>query len=197
MRSILPALLFLILFPIPLHAEVSAEHAARMAESQKLFSAQVRGILKENCVRCHGGEKTKSEFDLTSRESLLKGGDQGAAIVIGKSKESLLYQAVAHLDKDLSMPPKKPKLPEEAIAAIAKWIDLGAAYDQSLIAKSKGEKAPMQVGDEDRAYWAYAPLQNVTPPAADSSQTEIDRFIAATYLEKGLTPANLVPKRTL
>ncbi len=179
-------------------AEVKPDHAAKMEESQKLFTTQVRGLLKENCVRCHGGKKTKSGFDLTTREGLLKGGDEDVTVVVGKSKESLLYQAIAHLDKDLAMPPKKPKLPDDAIAAIAKWIDLGAAYDKPLVEKSKGEKAPMQVDDEDRAFWTYAPLIKTTPPPeSDWSDTAIDRFISAVHRENGLVPAQVIGKRKL
>ncbi len=195
MRRFFTALPFL---SAALFAAVPDDHAARMAESRELFTAQVRGILMENCMKCHGGEKTKSGFDLTSREGLLKGGDQDVGAVPGKSAESLLYQAVAHLDQDLAMPPKKPKLPAESIAAIAKWIDLGAAYDKPLLEKSDGERAPLVVSSEDRNYWAYAPLREVAPPAAgDQSLTAIDRFIAAGYHQAGLTPAGPVGKRKL
>ena len=191
------AAFFLAALALPAMA-VTPEHAAKMAESRELFFKQVRGILKENCVRCHGGEKTKSGFDLTTREGLLIGGDQDAAIVAGKSKESLLYQAVAHLDKELAMPPKKPKLPAESIAAIAKWIDLGAAYDKPLVDKSSREKAPMQVGRKDRAYWAYAPLREGPPPTTgDASLGDIDRFISAVHREKGLVASNAIPRSTL
>ena len=195
MARVLPILILAILAPCAPAA--NPDHAAKMAESQKLFSTKIRGLLNEHCVRCHGGEKTKSGFDLATRETLLKGGDQGNGIVPGKPKESLLYQAVTHLDKDLAMPPKKPQLPKEDIAAIEKWIALGGAYDKPLLEKSR-DKSPMEVSDKDRAYWAYAPLHQGAPPTSgDASHTDIDRFILSEHLKEGLVAANSLDRRKL
>ena len=52
---------------------VEQDHATKMAASQALFDQTVSTILKEHCLRCHGGEKTKSGLDLVTRESLMKG----------------------------------------------------------------------------------------------------------------------------
>ena len=173
-------------------------HAARMAASQKLFSSTVRGILKEHCVRCHGGDKTKSGLNLVTREAVLRGGDQGVAIVPGKPGESLLYRAVAHLEEELAMPPKKPQLPADAIATIEEWIALGAAYDQPLLDRSKAEKAPLQVSDKDRRYWAYAPLlESAPPPTENNASSEIDRYLAAKRREHGLVAAAPLDPRKL
>ncbi|MDP6207768.1 MAG: DUF1549 domain-containing protein, partial [Roseibacillus sp.] len=173
-------------------------HAARMAASQKLFSSRVSGILKEHCVRCHGGDKTKSGLNLVTREALLKGGDQGVAIVPGKPGESLLYLATAHLEEELAMPPKKPPLPAEAVAAIEEWIALGAAYDQPLLNKSAAEKTPLQVTDEDRRYWAYAPLRGDAPPPSENNVSSgIDRYLAAKRREHGLVAATPLDPRKL
>src|ERR1700730_17145148 len=46
-------------------ADVSPDHASEMTLSMELFKGQVRGLLEQNCLKCHGGEKTKGEFDLT------------------------------------------------------------------------------------------------------------------------------------
>ena len=56
--------------------------------------AEVKAILVENCVKCHGGEKTKGEFDLTSREGLLHPGSEGANVVPGKAGESRLMKLI-------------------------------------------------------------------------------------------------------
>ena len=45
---------------------VEQEHAAKMTASQNLFRETVGTILKEHCVECHGGEKTKSCLLYTS-----------------------------------------------------------------------------------------------------------------------------------
>src|SRR5882762_9211859 len=104
-----------------------------VARGENLFQ-DARGILVENCVKCHGGEKTKGEFDLTSREGLLHPGSEGANVVVGKSGESRLMKLIRHIDEP-NMPQKGNKLSEAQIAKIASWIDAGAPYDTPLIAK--------------------------------------------------------------
>src|SRR5579884_3318296 len=64
----------------------------------------VPALLQQKCGACHGGSSGMSGLKVTARETLLKGGSRGPAIVPGKSSESLLYKAVAHVG-DLSMPP--------------------------------------------------------------------------------------------
>jgi cytochrome c553 len=46
-------------------------------EGERLFSLKVRQVLSSKCFACHGEEskKVKGEFDLTTREGLLKGGE--------------------------------------------------------------------------------------------------------------------------
>ena len=110
---------------------VVPDHAAKMARGQEVFTKSVRALLTDRCVKCHGGEKTRSGFDLTTREALLKGGDKGLVVVPGQAKASRLYRFVAHLD-DPAMPPKEEKLSDAAVAQVAEWIDLGAPYDKPL-----------------------------------------------------------------
>ncbi len=61
-----------------------------MAKGTELFKTSVRGILQAKCVKCHSGERIEGEFDMGTRESLLKGGGRGAAVVPGDHKKSLL-----------------------------------------------------------------------------------------------------------
>ena len=75
------------------------QHAKDMAKGLALFKSDVRAVLKAHCVKCHGGDKTRSEFDLTTRAGLLKGGEEGVAVVSGKGKASRLYKLIAHLEK--------------------------------------------------------------------------------------------------
>ena len=55
---------------------------------------------------------------------ILRGGDSGAAVVVGKPDESLLVEAVRQ-QNGLAMPPDG-KLDEEQIAALTQWIHAGA-----------------------------------------------------------------------
>ena len=81
----------LLMFPLgQALADVAPDHAEKMASGLKLFKNGVSRTLKQHCVKCHGGEKTRGEFDLTTREALLKGGSEGAAILPGNAKASRL-----------------------------------------------------------------------------------------------------------
>src|SRR4051812_27879451 len=75
----------------PAAPALPADHAAKMARGRELFVKNVRQVLTDRCVKCHGGGKTRGGLDLTSREALLKGSDKGPVLVPGKSKESKLY----------------------------------------------------------------------------------------------------------
>ena len=101
------------------------DHAAKMTRGLELFKKQVRQVLTQRCLRCHGGKSVESEFDLSDRDKLLHGGTTGPAIVLGNSKDSLLIKLVNHA-KEPHMPHNAAKLPAQAVAAIAAWIDDGA-----------------------------------------------------------------------
>src|SRR4051794_26941866 len=94
------SLSLLVLLPAATFAAepVPPDHAARMAASQKLFKEKVRPFLVSQCLDCHGGAKTKSGFNLATRDLLLKGGDRGVAVVPGKGRESALVKSVARED---------------------------------------------------------------------------------------------------
>ncbi len=199
-RRLLSAVVLALLASSPTFAEppVAPDHAEKMAHGQEIFTKSVRALLTDKCLRCHGGEKTRSGLDLSSRDGLLKGGDKGPVVVVGRSKESRLFQYVAHLDKPV-MPPKEDKLPAAALAQLAAWIDSGAPYDKPLIEKTVAKK-PMRVTDEDRRYWAFLPLHRPPEPAVKNAawrRTPIDSFVLAKLEEKGLTPNAPADRRKL
>src|SRR5262249_30544897 len=159
------------------------------AKGRELFNKHVRPILLDRCVKCHGGDKIKGELDLATRDSLLKGGTHGAAIVPGKAKASRLYKLINH-EQEPKMPARQAKLSDAETAQIAAWIDTGAPYDNPLIERKDTAKKPRVVTDEDRKFWSFQPLKTSPPPAVKNSdwcRTSIDRFILAKLEEKGLT----------
>ena len=89
-----------------------------------LFDAQVAPLLRRACVGCHDAETRKGRLDLSSLEALSKGGKNGAVIVRGKSKASLLMDRVTRRDGK-TMPPKKAGKPlsDEDVAILRRWID--------------------------------------------------------------------------
>lgn len=167
------------------------DHAEKMAQSLTVFKTDVRAVLTENCVKCHGGEKTLSNFNLTTREGLLVGGVSGVSVIAGNAKESRLIDYLAHR-KQPFMPLDQPRLSDEAISKIAKWIDLGAAYDKPLGDQAAKRPSPLQVTNNDREYWAYAPLQKIFPKDAS-----IDSFVRSKHHEKHLAAAPAASQSTL
>ncbi len=96
------------------------------------FSSEIRPILETSCTKCHGRGKEKGGFKIDNRETFLKGGDSGPAIVIGKSDQSLLIQLVMGFDPETVMPAKGSKLKPEQIGLIRAWIDQGAKWDKEV-----------------------------------------------------------------
>lgn len=96
------------------------------------FAADVLPLLEKACLRCHGTERPKGGFRLDSRESALKGGSSGAAILPGDSAKSPLIHYVARLVADLEMPPegKGDPLTAAEIGVLRKWIDQGASWGE-------------------------------------------------------------------
>ena len=181
--------------------KVVADHAAKMTKGLAIFKDQVRPILVKRCVRCHGDSSVESGFDINDRDRLLRGGDSGPAILVGNSKDSSLYKLITHA-REPHMPHKRAKLPTEAIASIAAWIDLGAPYDAPLVAgKTKGPVwTTTVVPDEARRFWSFQPLRRVEPPAVKDvpfCKTPVDRFLLAKLEAAKLKPNRAVERRQL
>ena len=104
------------------------------------FATQIRPLLEQKCLSCHGSDKQKAGLRLDSRAALLKGGDHGPAIVPGDTAKSLLLQAVRHATKDLAMPPKE-KLADKDIAALEAWVKNGAPWPEPVAVLFEDEPA--------------------------------------------------------
>src|SRR3954454_21086698 len=102
-----------------------------------LLPAQIQPLLREHCQQCHNDSTKSSGLALTSRESILAGGNRGPAIKPGAPSESLIVKAVEQ-SGDLKMPPGR-KLPPDQIAVIRQWIESGAEWPKEETAgKPKG-----------------------------------------------------------
>src|SRR5437016_13441206 len=77
----------------------------------KVFArtGEVMQLLEARCIRCHDQAKSRGNFDLSTRDKLLRGGESGPAIVPGEPKKSLLYRLVSSADES-AMPESGPKL---------------------------------------------------------------------------------------
>jgi hypothetical protein len=82
-------------------AEVGRGGETREGPGAEAIEARVRPVLAR-CAGCHGGDEPAGELDLSTRESALRGGDSGAAVLPGDPAASPLYRKVVAR----KMPPK-------------------------------------------------------------------------------------------
>ena len=84
------------------------------------YEKQIQPLFAKHCVECHKADKDESGFRIDLGHLAIKGGDRGAAIVPGKSDESILYQALIGKGDATAMPYEKPRLPAADIDLIKK-----------------------------------------------------------------------------
>jgi hypothetical protein len=167
-------------------------------EGAEFFEKKIRPILVENCFKCHGGGKKKGSLALDSRAGLLRGGDNGPAVVPGKPEESRLLEAVSYKNVELQMPPKG-RLPENAVRDLTTWIQMGAPWPVQRDATATAAKGGLDIEQRKRAHWAWRPVRPSPPPAVRNAAWPlgaVDRFILARLEEKGLAPAADADRRT-
>jgi hypothetical protein len=162
------------------------------------FDKEVRPILQANCFKCHGDGKLRSGLSLASRAGLLQGGDRGPVISPDRPEDSALLKAINYKG-DLEMPPSG-KMSQKEIDILTRWVKSGSPYpDTAGVAALPGSRA-MQVTAQDRAYWAYRPVQRPAVPAVKDSawlRNPLDALILAKLEAKGLAPAAPADRRAL
>jgi hypothetical protein len=175
-----------------MHRLVAASLVCVISALGQSLPEQAAKILGANCTSCHGSGLRVSDLDLRTRDSMVKGGTRGAALVAGKAEESRLYRFAAGLDQP-QMPPGK-KLSDADLATLKAWIDAGAELTVAPVATGSlaaAEERP--ITESERKYWAF---QKPVRPAAPA-ENAIDHFLALKWKAKGLTPAPRASKQVL
>src|SRR5207253_1918352 len=100
---------------------------------QVQFNRDIRPILSENCVKCHGphAPSRKGNLRLDNRDSAFAPAEAGkTALVPGDLKKSELWSRVSTADPDDKMPPRKSgkKLTPREVALLKRWIEQGATW---------------------------------------------------------------------
>jgi cytochrome c553 len=163
----------------------------------EFFEKHIRPVLVDHCYNCHslGAEKgVKGGLLLDTRDALLKGGDNGPAIVAGDPEKSLLIRAVRYHDENLQMPPKGKKLSDQQIEDLAAWVKMGAPDPRT------GQPGTQNSKLETQAHWAFKPVQAPPPPAIKNRklvETPVDQFLLAKLEPKGLVLSPRADQRTL
>ncbi len=174
----------------------AASSTAAGDERDDFFENNVRPLLAERCVKCHGAEKQSGGLRLDSADGLQKGGDSGQAVVAGNADESLLLAAVRYGD-DLQMPPDA-RLKDAEVNMLAHWIATGAHWPPAATVQSSAS-------DPASRHWAFQPVQSPTPPTLETSdaaekaflRNPIDAFVLRRLQQANLTHSPEADRRTL
>ncbi len=137
------------------------------------FSRDIRPILNQNCVACHGGVRQKNGVSFIFRDEAMGVGKSGRrTIVPGKPEASELIARLTSTDPETRMPYYyAPPLPPEQIALLRQWIKEGAQWED---------------------HWSFvAPKPQPLPPVKRSrwERQPLDRFILARLEKEGLEPS--------
>jgi Protein of unknown function (DUF1549)/Protein of unknown function (DUF1553)/Planctomycete cytochrome C len=144
------------------------------------FSRDIRPILNQNCVACHGGVRQKNGVSFIFREEALGRGKSGRpTIVPGNPDASEFMARLTTTDPEARMPYHGPPLPPQQIALLRRWIKEGAKWED---------------------YWAFVPpVPHPLPQVkhADWVRQPMDRFILARLEKEGLKPSPEADKAVL
>ncbi|MFK7922415.1 MAG: DUF1553 domain-containing protein [Bacteroidia bacterium] len=131
--------------------------SAESPNDQLSFNRDVRPILNQHCLSCHGGVRQNGGFSLLFEADAYLPTESGqTAIVPGDADASELFRRLKHSDPEIRMPYDAPSLGEREIEIIGRWIDQGAKWE---------------------THWAYQKPQKTTPPI--DSIAAIDAFVKA------------------
>ena len=189
-----PRLLFLLLVVL---ANVLAPTFARAddAASVEWFEKKIRPVLIKYCYECHSASSKNlgGKLRLDFRDGLLKGGESGSAVTVGKPESSPLILALKY--DGLEMPPSG-KLPDSVTADFEKWIQLGLT-DPRTPPKSDEPEPTRKVTKE--SLWSLLPIVDYEIPVAGAgwAETPIDHFIAERHEAEGLSVVAYASPRDL
>jgi len=135
------------------------------------FNQQIRPILNERCVDCHGGIRRQGDLSLLFRHEALAEGESGQkAIVPFEADQSELLRRISHPDPAHRMPKDDLPLSEQDIQTLHAWIEQGAMWED---------------------HWAYVPPERPKVPEVSDPgwiREPMDAFILAKLDQLDLIP---------
>ena len=98
------------------------------------FTKDIQPLLETRCLECHNPNKVKGDLLMDTVANMIKGGEAGPSIVVGKPEESELLKRIT-LEKghDDIMPPKGEPFSPEQTGLIKQWIAEGAKVPDGLV----------------------------------------------------------------
>ena len=145
------------------------------------FETQIRPLLVNKCITCHGLKKQSGGLRLDSGEALAKGGKKGQIVDLQTPSSSRLLKAVHRDGATKAMPPDED-LSSKEIASLEKWVINGAKWPS---------KVSLLYG---KNHWAFEPLAtNPTP----GSINLVDQWIDQGLVQKNLKPLEKASRNVL
>lgn len=144
------------------------------------FNHDVRPIINNKCIACHGGVKESGGLSFMLRESALeKLKSDKFAIIPGNAKGSEIMARITSHDPEFRMPMNEEPLSKEEIKTLEKWINQGAEWQN---------------------HWAFEkPIPKELPEIynKDWIKNPIDQFILKKLENQDLLPSDEADKITL
>lgn len=138
------------------------------------FASEIRPILNENCVACHGGVKEAGGVSFIYREQALGKGESGLPVIVpGQPDTSEMMRRILSDDPEDVMPKPEhgPPLKPAQTDLIRQWITEGAEW---------------------REHWSFVPPANHPLPKisqTDWPRRDLDHFILAKIEQAELQPS--------
>ena len=144
------------------------------------FSTQIKPILNDNCITCHGGVKKNAGFSLLFEEEAFAITESGKpAIIPGDAAGSELIRRLKEDDPELRMPYEKPKLSDAEIDLLTRWIDQGAEW---------GEHWAYSLPESVEVPSITVEASIVPEPSTDFLKNSIDNFVLTRLESERLEP---------
>ncbi|MFP6893573.1 MAG: PSD1 and planctomycete cytochrome C domain-containing protein [Opitutales bacterium] len=145
------------------------------------FGKDVKPVLERRCAKCHAYGERKGGLSIETRESLLKGGEDGKVVEAGKTTGSLFLDLLVEKDSADRMPQKADKMPDDEIALLQAWVKEGLPWDEGFAFRHP--KALM------------APRVVQVPPARGEMKNPVDRLLKPYFVKQGVKHSKPVDDR--
>lgn len=158
--------------------------AEEKAPPKVTYDDDVKPIFQQKCFSCHNPDKKSADLDLTNFTNLMQGGASGASVEAGDASASYLYDLVSHKSEPI-MPPESPKIPDEMIETIRKWIEGGLLENSGSTAKaSKKKKFDMGLAGPSTERPSVVPLparMSLEPVLYSPQRTAVDAIATSPW----------------
>ena len=154
-------------------------------------------VLTRRCIECHNASEQKGGLDLSTRESVLAGGESGKVIDTSSPEDSYLLQRVIDGEMPPSIRGKAQKLPLDEIAVLTNWIKSGTSWPNGVTLDLFSHTTDLRAG---RDWWSLQPIPYPNPPRVSDAHrvsNPIDRFVLAKLDEQRMSMAVPADQRAL